>query len=259
MSDKKQTEIHLQVTIGIVQQVDKIGKLTFYCKVLAPEIASTIKPGQFCNIKVSESNYPLLRRPFSISDVEGDCVYFMFDIVGEGTKILSEKVKGDKLDILGSLGRGFSLDGDFEDAVLVAGGIGLAPFPFLLKSLNNKNATVYYGIRNRDHLIDNNIINIDYASDDGSVGFKGNVIELLESKIFDKEKIKIFGCGPTPMLSALKKYCIKNNYACEISTESAMACGFGICQGCPIETTPEGYYKLICKDGPVFNINEVEI
>lgn len=249
----------MQVTIGSVQQVDQIGKLTFLCKVLAPEIASTITPGQFCNVKVSQTNFPLLRRPFSVCDVEGEYLYFMFDIVGEGTKILSQKRSGDKIDILGPLGRGFSLDGDFDTAIMVAGGIGLAPFPYLLKSMNSKNVKVFYGTRNQDHLIKYDIKNIEYASDDGSIGYNGNVIQLLESQEFDKSRTKFFGCGPTPMLSALKKYCVKNNYDCEISTESAMACGFGICQGCPVESTSEGYYKLICKDGPVFNINEIEI
>ena len=102
--------------------------------------------------------------------------------------------------------------------------------------------------------------NVHTASDDGSTGYKGTVIELLNSKIDDLQmnKIKMFGCGPTQMLKALQKFCCEKNISCEISTESAMACGFGICQGCPVESTSQkDKYLLLCKDGPVFNAKDV--
>lgn len=104
--------------------------------------------------------------------------------------------------------------------------------------------------------------NITIATDDGSLGFKGNVVELLNENIevLNKSKIKIFACGPNAMLRALKDFCIKNNVECEASTECAMACGFGICQGCPIESTKNSEkYLLVCKDGPVFNVRDVII
>jgi len=104
--------------------------------------------------------------------------------------------------------------------------------------------------------------NVHECTDDGSVAFKGNVVQLLE-KYFDKidlKTTKVFGCGPNAMLRSLKDFCLKNNLNCEVSTECAMACGFGICQGCPIESTHQSdTYLLVCKDGPVFNIKDVVI
>ena len=252
----------MQIKIGTVEDISQIGKDTFLLKITQHEIAKTIKPGQFCNVKVSESNFPLLRRPFSISDVDGDIISFMIDIVGEGTKILSEKKKGDKIDILGPLGRGFGLDGEFKVVIMVAGGIGLAPFPFVEKYLDGKKETrLYYGARNKENVIDYHFNNKNISTDDGSFGFDGNIVKLLESNLnkFDKENTKFIACGPNPMLSAFKKFCLTNDLCAEVSLESAMACGFGICQGCPVEPTDEGYYKLICKDGPVFNIKDVKI
>ncbi|MFO7446681.1 MAG: dihydroorotate dehydrogenase electron transfer subunit, partial [Ignavibacteriaceae bacterium] len=104
--------------------------------------------------------------------------------------------------------------------------------------------------------------NIYVSTDDGSEGFKGTVVELLDKHIdiLKSDKVKIFACGPNAMLRALKEFTVKNNIDCDASLECAMACGFGICQGCPIEAVnrPEKYY-LVCKDGPIFNVKDVEI
>jgi len=187
----------------------------------------------------------------------------MFNILGEGTSILAHKPIGSDLDILGPLGNGFNLDGEYETAVIVAGGLGAAPFPFVTRALNGKkNILSFIGGRTKDDVITYNLKNVKEASDDGSLGFKGNVVQLLEKNLgqLKSQKIKIFACGPTAMLRALKDFCIKHNIDCQVSTECAMACGFGICQGCPIEsTTQKDKYLLVCKDGPVFNIKDVVI
>lgn len=245
-----------------VVQVKKLTDSIYFLIVVSPKIADIIKPGQFCNIKVSNNYFPLLRRPFSISDVFDDKICFMFDIHGEGTKILSEKKAGDSLDILGPLGNGFTINEDIDKYILVAGGLGVAPFPFLIKKLSKHNYEFFLGAKNKNFIIDYGISNINIATDDGSLGLKGTVIDLLKIKIKknDDVKIKILGCGPTPMLRELKHFVNENNYDCDVSTESAMACGFGICQGCPIpKKNYEGNYLLVCKDGPVFNINEIEL
>jgi len=246
-----------------VEEIIEINRHIYLLKVFSPQLTSIIKPGQFLNIRVTERVYPLLRRPFSVCDIDGEHLYLMFNILGEGTNILAHKPIGSDLDILGPLGNGFNLDGDYETAVIVAGGLGAAPFPYLTRKLNGKkNILSFIGGRTKDDVITYNLMNVKEASDDGSLGFKGNVVQLLNQNIelLKSKKIKMFACGPTVMLRALKEFCLKNEFECEASTECAMACGFGICQGCPIESTTESdKYLLVCKDGPVFNIKDVII
>lgn len=242
-----------------VESVEKIQDNIFILKAYSPEIAKAIKPGQFCNIKVSETDFPLLRRPFSVSDVDGNSIFFMFNKHGEGTRILAEKKKADVIDILAPLGNGFTYDGDYEIAVMIGGGLGAAPFPYLTREIKNKKIVTLIGGRNKNDVTDWGMRNVNFSTDDGSIGFHGNVVELLKSKIneFGGSEIKIFACGPTAMLKALQKFAIDNNIKCEISTECAMACGFGICQGCPIDSMEKDKYYLVCKDGPVFDAEAI--
>jgi dihydroorotate dehydrogenase electron transfer subunit len=246
-----------------IKEILELQDHIYLLKVYSPELTSNIRPGQFLNIRVTERVFPLLRRPFSVCDVDGDHLYLMFNIMGEGTSILAHKPIGSTIDILGPLGNGFNLDGNYETAVIVAGGLGAAPFPYLTRKLNGKkNILSFIGGRTKDDVITYNLKNVKEASDDGSVGFKGNVVQLLEKNLeqFKSQRIKLFACGPTAMLRALKDFCLKYEFECEASTECAMACGFGICQGCPIESTSEkDHYLLVCKDGPVFNIKDVVI
>ncbi|MCB9209731.1 MAG: dihydroorotate dehydrogenase electron transfer subunit [Ignavibacteriales bacterium] len=239
----------------------KIAENTFLIEV-ERAIDCDLKPGQFFNIQVVEGTYPLLRRPFSISDATENSIFFMYKVVGEGTKILSQKKSGDKLNVLGPLGNSFSHSYENKHFVLIGGGIGIAPFPFLIKNFDkNQDFSVLFGVRNKNEIHNYGIDQISYASDDGSVGFNGNAIKLLEEHIkkYKTSNIKIFACGPNPMLRALKNFAAQKNIECEVSMESAMACGFGICQGCPIQFNENETYKLICKDGPVFNISDIEI
>ena len=252
----------MQQVKAITESVKEIQDGIFTLKVLAPSIANNVKPGQFCNIKVNNDNFPLLRRPFSISEVNGEYVSFMFNIVGIGTDILSRKREGDIIDIIGPLGNGFNLKGDYENALIIAGGIGSAPFPYLIQEIDDdKNVSCYVGGRSKTDIIVYGMKNIFISTDDGSDGFLGNVVELLESKIniYNKNETKIFACGPTPMLRAVSEFSISRGISCEISTESVMACGFGICQGCVIESTKNDSFVLVCKDGPVFNAEDVRV
>lgn len=252
----------MHIEIARVESLQPLIPNTYLLKVYSPLIASVIKPGQFCNIKVSESDFPLLRRPFSICEVDGDYILFMFDVHGEGTRILASKKIGDKLDILGPLGQGFDYSGDFDTAVIIAGGIGAAPFPYLIKEIPaDKNIISYMGGRSRKNLIDYGFKNLSVATDDGSAGFKGNVVELFKSEFlkFNRNKIRIFACGPNPMLKSLQQFAISNSLDCQLSTECAMACGFGICQGCPVDKSDDDGYLLICKDGPVFDARRIKL
>jgi dihydroorotate dehydrogenase electron transfer subunit len=186
----------------------------------------------------------------------------MFDIHGEGTKMLSCKKEKDEIDILGPLGKGFIIEGDYKTAVIVAGGIGAAPFPYLTRAISNKkNIVCFIGGRSQQQLISYGMNNIYEATDDGSKGFHGNVIELLKNKLPEvvKDTIRIFACGPNPMLKSLQEYALASNLDCQISVECSMACGFGICQGCPIDKLNDEGYFLVCKDGPVFNADMVKL
>ncbi|MEN8192960.1 MAG: dihydroorotate dehydrogenase electron transfer subunit [Bacteroidota bacterium] len=247
---------------AIVKSVDEIQNDIYLLKVSAPEISLTAKPGQFCNIKVSDSEFPLLRRPFSICEVDGDNISFMFNLVGLGTDILSKKKDGEVINVIGPLGNGFDLKGKFKNALIVAGGIGSAPFPFVIQAMgDDKEIACFAGGRSEEDIITYGMKNALTSTDDGSAGYQGNVVQLLESKIveYDIAESKIFACGPTPMLRAVSEFSIRNNIECEISTESVMACGIGICQGCPIESRKDDSFVLVCKDGPVFKAEDVKI
>lgn len=246
-----------------VDKVIELDNQIFLLKMHCPEISSVIKPGEFLNVRVSEMIYPLLRRPFSVCDVEGEYFYLMFNVLGEGTKMLASKRIGQTIDVLGPLGKGFNFYGDYETAIIAAGGLGAAPFPYLIKKIDSKkNIFCFIGGKTHKDVIIHGMKNISIATDDGSLGFKGNIVQLLEQniKLLKSTKIKIFSCGPNAMLKALKKFCSAHNFDCEASTECAMACGFGICQGCPIENeNSHEKYLLVCKDGPVFNVKDVVI
>lgn len=247
-----------------VKSVTQIGTNIYLLNLISENIASQAKPGQFVNIKVSNSNFPLLRRPFSICNIQGNIFTVMFVTIGSGTSSLQSKCEGDSLDVMGPLGNGFSIDGEYEEAVILAGGIGAAPFPFLISELKAKGKSIscFTGARTKTDVIDYMMPNVFSASDDGSLGFHGNVVELFDSKLhlFEKKKIKVFACGPNAMLKSLQQYCLEKSIDGEISTESSMACGFGLCQGCPIESRKDSTkYDLICKDGPVFNMKDVTL
>ncbi len=235
-----------------------ITKLTFY----SPEIANTVLPGQFINIKVDETTVPLLRRPFSVYYVHENSVEIVFGILGMGTKKLTHKKVGDMLDVLGPLGKPFNVKGDEEIAILIGGGLGVASLPLLHKHLIQKGKKVitFLGARTKELLLTSYLNDVRTATDDGSSGYHGTVIELLKLFLHENKNknLKIYGCGPTPMLAALSNLVEEYDIRCEISLETSMACGFGICQGCAVSFKNKNLgFALSCKDGPVFDSNEI--
>jgi dihydroorotate dehydrogenase electron transfer subunit len=229
----------------------------------SPEIAASALPGQFVNIRGTRGwKGLLLRRPFSIARVVGTAIELLFNIVGEGTRLLSEMTTGDELDVLGPLGQPFHYRGDFDTALVVAGGLGVAPFPFLSDVLQKeeKQIVTFLGARTHSQLVTTNLRNVQIATDDGTGGFHGTVVELLDSYLSSRSvpKPKIFGCGPTRMMNALAHYASSVGIPCQLSLEGDMACGVGICQGCPVEIIGgERKYALVCTHGPAFNSSEI--
>ena len=251
-------------TSALVTDCREILEGIFLLSFRSPEIALGSAPGQFVNIRCSNGCLPLLRRPFSISRVEGDSIELMFNIVGQGTTLLSKKKVGEELDVLGPLGSPFKCQGDFNTAILVGGGLGVAPFPFLTDAVlrEKKNILTIIGARSSRRLAEQHLLNAQVATDDGSKGFRGTVVDLLKTRVPPEgsKHSKIFGCGPTKMLSALSEFAREKGIECELSLEGDMACGMGLCQGCPVERVDgKKKYSLVCVDGPTFNSNDIII
>jgi dihydroorotate dehydrogenase electron transfer subunit len=222
-------------------------------------------PGQFVNIKPDKSVDPLLRRPFSVYYTEGDRVQIIFNVIGKGTSVLKHKREGETIDVLGPLGVPFTLDvPDYKTGILVGGGLGVAPLPKTTLELEKlgKSIITFLGSRTSSMLVEHHLSNVRIATDDGSRGFRGNVVDLMKRELAGKQfnSLKVFACGPTRMLQALQTFVLGTDLKCEASLEGPMGCGFGICQGCPVEIVgSERKYALMCKDGPTFDIRRIRI
>lgn len=236
---------------------------TYYRLVLdAPKLALAVKPGQFIHIKVSDGLEPLFRRPFSVYRAKGGKVEVFYEPVGRGTKLLALKAKGDRLDVLGPLGKPFTLPAKHvKQVVMVAGGIGVAPFMVLSDLLKDSKMEkiLLYGGRTKAHTFSmiefkKNGVKVFVATDDGSVGVKGRVSELF-GKIDIAPTTMLYTCGPKPMMAAVCEFAARNGVQGEGSMEEVMACGLGACLGCSIPTSKG--YRTVCHDGPVFGLDEL--
>lgn len=234
----------------------------------ANEIASIAKPGQFLEIKVSDTTEPFLRRPISIYNINGENVEFIFQVKGRGTELLSNKNVGDKIDVLGPLGKGNFTVKEYSNVAVIGGGIGTYPLYQLVKELKGKtNLNVYLGFRDKSLVTcekefeEIGLNKLVVTTDDGSYKEKGFAIDFMKKDIEEHKVDKIFACGPLPMLRAVKAFAVENDIPCEVSLEERMGCGIGACLGCAIKigTGEDARYGHVCKDGPVFNANDVEI
>jgi dihydroorotate dehydrogenase electron transfer subunit len=248
-------------------------------------ISKLAKPGQFVHIKCSDNNTPLLRRPFSIYSVSKEKGTFeiLYEVLGEGTKLLSQKKRENFLDIIGPIGSGFSYNVPFANShlpILVAGGIGVAPLVFLAERLakskipacqgkaagrkNQKSKIlVLIGTKTKSLILCKHEFkklgcDVKIATEDGSLGFRGIVTDLLRKELITHNSSLITGiysCGPRPMLQEVSKIAKQHKIKCQVSLEELIACGVGVCLGCAVNT--KSGYKLVCKDGPVFNSDEI--
>jgi dihydroorotate dehydrogenase electron transfer subunit len=248
-----------------VLRVQKVGDGAHVLAFRSPAVARSVKAGQFLNVRADGTTDPLLRRPFSVYRTEGDVAELIFNVIGKGTALLAGKREGDTIDVLGPLGTPFNLTaGDFTTAILVGGGLGVAPLPIATATLRAARTPMvtFLGARGSGHVVDAYLENLSVATDDGTRGFHGTVVELLKTALTRQPypHPKIFACGPTAMLKALGALAIESKIPCEVSLEGPMACGIGICQGCPVELTGTGRkYALMCKDGPVFDVQTIRL
>ncbi len=246
-----------------VESNQEIAEGLFLMRFDSEKIARNARPGQFLNIRAVQGWSPLLlRRPLSISRVVGSSIELLYGVVGRGTTTLAAQHPGDKIDMLGPLGTPFGYDDAFETAVVVAGGLGIAPFPFLTDYLEKKRASIltFVGSRSLFKTDSLHLKNVSYATDDGSKGFKGTVVDCLAGYLRARTlpTPKVFGCGPTKMLSSLSTLAQAKGLKCELSLEGDMACGIGICQGCPVERkNGTKKYALVCTDGPTFDCRDI--
>ncbi len=248
---------------------DEITPGYFVLKVESSELASLARPGQFAHIKCGDEKGIILRRPFSFYKVEGENVFFIYQVKGRGTGVLKRRHPGEDISILGPLGNGFWLENNGKKKIIVAGGMGIAPFPFMIKDMVSnakilpKDIIFIYGAKRKEFLIGldefrNFGISLYIATDNGKEGFKGTAPELL-SALFKKEELKsgdYFTCGPEEMIRNVVEIAKKQESRVQVSLEERMACGVGVCLSCVRKV--KNQYLRVCKEGPVFWGDEVE-
>ena len=229
-------------------------------------LAAEAHPGQFIGV-FPKNKSTILPRPISICEVNAEktALRIVYRIAGQGTKEFSSYTAGDKVDILGILGNGFPLEaGKGKKTFLMGGGIGVPPILQLAKELDAEKQVVV-GYRDNNLFLKEDLDKyaaVYVATEDGSAGTKGNVMDAIAANALDAEVI--YACGPMPMLRAIKKYAEEKGIKAYISLEEHMACGVGACLGCVVKTKKVDHHShvnnaRICTDGPVFDAEEVNI
>ncbi len=246
----------------IIIEQNQIARGIFSMKLQCNEIAGTAMPGQFVNLYCREGER-LLPRPISIceTDREKGILTLVYAVVGKGTESFSRLKKGDTIKVLGPLGNGFKIDESIKIHILIGGGIGVPPLVELAKHLKGE-IYAFLGFAESPILVkelESHGSKVFVATDDGSAGFKGNVIELVKNENITGDMI--YSCGPRPMLKAVGKWAEDMGIRAQISMEERMACGIGVCVGCvcKIKKKEEEDWqnRKVCTDGPVFWSEEV--
>jgi dihydroorotate dehydrogenase electron transfer subunit len=258
-----------------------LARATYRIRLRCPELARAICPGQFLMLRLPGHSDPLLGRPFALYDTVLDergepvAVDVVYLVVGKLTGLLAAARAGDRVEVWGPLGNGFPDYDGIDHIALVAGGIGQTPFLAHVRDLLGtrsyggrpprrmvQRVSLYYGVRTADLAAGVEDFRaagaaVHLASDDGSLGFHGFVTQLLETH---SPPHQLVGCGPEPMLHALAKLARRWNVPCDVSLETPMACGVGICFSCVTRVqTADGWdYRRVCVDGPVFDAAKLE-
>ena len=249
-------------------RTEHLGEDIFRITLLAPDIARDAQPGQFVMVRTTDGYDPLLSRPFSVHQATANgWLQILVKVVGKGTRLLSLMPVGSSLDIVGPLGKGFSLVKQ-GSVCLIGGGIGSAPLFYLAQELLRSNTPleilVLIGARSSQELqavttgFEELGLKARFATDDGSAWHHGMVTDLMASEMHAQSDWTVYSCGPHPMLRSVAKICRDNGWSCQVSLETMMACGVGACLGCAVPKAElEEGYAHVCKDGPVFDMDEV--
>jgi dihydroorotate dehydrogenase electron transfer subunit len=266
----------MQRNVAVVENV-RLARDTFRVRLDCPDIAAAVRPGQFLMLRLPGVNDPLLGRPFALYDTvlessgKPAALDIVYLVVGKMTGKLAELRPGDRLEAWGPLGNGFADLSGLDDVALVAGGIGQTPFLAYVRDLLGGRGyggrvarrqvgrvRLYYGIRTAELAAGVDDFRaagaeVYLSSDDGSLGFRGFVTQLVAAQ---PPPQRLVGCGPEPMLDALAKQARASAVPCDVSLETPMACGLGICFSCvtPVRTPGRWDYRRVCVDGPVFDL-----
>ena len=263
MSSEKTREI-----CTVVSQ-ESIGAGIYSMWIQTDRIAADAKPGQFVSLYTKDKS-KLLPRPISLCEIdkENKRLHLVYRVTGEGTGTdeCSQLKAGDTLPVLGPLGNGFPVEkAEGKSVFLMGGGIGVPPILELAKQMKCEKKQIVAGYRDCHTFLKEEFEaagTLYIATEDGSCGTKGNVLDAIRAEGVDGQVI--YSCGPTPMLRALKQYAADNGIEAWISLEEKMACGIGACLACVCKSKDVDHHtnvhnKRICKDGPVFNAQEVEL
>ena len=249
-----------QVNAGIVT-INELWSGVYLLWAQAPEIAALARPGQYVMVRCGDGQDMPLRRPLSVHRISTDGrVAFLFAVVGRGTEWLAQRREGDSLDLFGPLGNGFEIYSSSRNLLLVAGGIGIAPLAALAEQAvaTGRSVTLLIGDKTSsriypDHLLPSGIKPI-IATEDGSLGAKGMATDLLPQ--FIPEVDQVFACGPLPMYRRMAGMGNQlGGKPVQVLLEGVLGCGVGACLSCTIDTISG--QKLVCKDGPVFELSEI--
>jgi dihydroorotate dehydrogenase electron transfer subunit len=262
-----------RLEIGEVERVERLGSLVEIAVTL-PWLAGTAQPGQFAQLRCGDGFMPLLRRPFSVAWTQDDTCGFVFEEVGLGTHRLGALRPGDPLDVLGPLGKGFTVEAGEGPALCVSGGVGCAPFPLLIQHLRAagvRDVTVLSGAATAARLYPAERfargladVAVSEATDDGTRGTRGYVTNLVRPVLDERRPRLVYACGPNVMLAALWDLLDDGSASgdiAEASLEAPMGCGFGTCLGCALPARgddSEPTWALCCTDGPVMRMGGVD-
>ncbi|TYP52482.1 dihydroorotate dehydrogenase electron transfer subunit [Thermosediminibacter litoriperuensis] len=247
----------------------------YHMKICCPEVAEKAAPGQFLHIRCSDGPTPLLRRPISIAGAneKDGTVEMVYRVLGEGTRLISQKKAGEILDVMGPLGRGFPVPLDAVDPVLIGGGVGVAPLLYLAQKIagplsrSGRSGAAFIGFSTAGEVFGVDFLKscgftVFLTTDDGTAGQKGVPTEAFENCIKGHEVQKqfdiVYACGPKPFLAKVKDAAVRGKIPAYLSLEERMACGVGACLGCAVKSAGEGY-KKVCRDGPVFEAGEIQL